>query len=219
MNGRRSSTTAPRSRRIGRGPLGILLVLLVPPIGLIYLWRNQVYRTRGRMLLTVLATVELTLLFLWWMPRGDTVAATLPVPASSQLFTAAPESDVLTALSSLEEIARAQTPPREDSESTVIQIQQEQQLIAQQALLDTVVYSVYHNAKYYHADSICNGQTNSRMLTIRDALREGLGPCPDCDPPVYQAISDEVYATQPPEEGYIQPDPTEPTWEEVWGAG
>ena len=38
-------------------------------------------------------------------------------------------------------------------------------------------------AVYYHATKVCRTQTNGRELTVRDALREGLEPCPNCNPP------------------------------------
>ena len=45
-------------------------------------------------------------------------------------------------------------------------------------------YSVYGSeAVYYHATKVCRTQTNGRELTVRDALREGLEPCPNCNPP------------------------------------
>ena len=47
-----------------------------------------------------------------------------------------------------------------------------------------VSYSVYGSeAVYYHATKVCKTQTNGRELTVRDALREGLQPCPNCNPP------------------------------------
>jgi len=45
------------------------------------------------------------------------------------------------------------------------------------------VYSVFSNAVYYHATKVCRTQTNGRELTVRDALREGMQPCPYCNPP------------------------------------
>ena len=49
---------------------------------------------------------------------------------------------------------------------------------------NTIVYSVYGSeAVYYHATKVCKTQTNGRELTVRDALREGLQPCPNCNPP------------------------------------
>ena len=57
-------------------------------------------------------------------------------------------------------------------------------LVNIEPILNTVVYSVYSNAKYYHVSKVCGNQTNARELTVRKALQEGLEPCPDCNPPV-----------------------------------
>ena len=49
---------------------------------------------------------------------------------------------------------------------------------------NTTVYSVFgDDAIYYHASKVCRTETNGRELTVRDALRAGLQPCPYCNPP------------------------------------
>ena len=50
----------PRRKRRWRGPLGIVLTLILPPVGMAYLWRLGVFRTRGRVVLTVLGAAILT---------------------------------------------------------------------------------------------------------------------------------------------------------------
>ena len=45
---------------------------------------------------------------------------------------------------------------------------------------------MFNNAKYYHATKVCRTQTNGRELTVRDAMREGLTPCPFCNPPAVE---------------------------------
>ncbi|MBE5806870.1 MAG: hypothetical protein E7317_00820 [Clostridiales bacterium] len=197
MNANRSAQPRPRGGLRGyRGPLAILLTLLLPPLGILVIWRLQIYKLRARMLLTAVGTAVMVLFVCSLRQPADVVNAA-PVAGSTELFTEAPKSDVLTALSSLEEIARAQVPESENTDSTVIQVSQENQIAAQQALLDTVVYSVYHNAKYYHGAEDCEGQHNSRQLTIRDALKEGLAPCPECNPPMYEAISYDTPVIEP----------------------
>ena len=53
---------------------------------------------------------------------------------------------------------------------------------------ETTVYSVFgDDAIYYHASKVCRTQTNGRELTVRDALRQGLQPCPYCNPPTVTA--------------------------------
>ena len=55
----------------------------------------------------------------------------------------------------------------------------------QEAILNTTVYAVYNNAKMYHAREVCGTQSNRRQLTVQEALLEGLGACPNCNPPVF----------------------------------
>ena len=66
----------------------------------------------------------------------------------------------------------------------------EEQLEAQreaekQEVLNTIVYCVYNDAIYYHANKICGTQTNGRELTVEEAMSEGLGACKTCNPPVW----------------------------------
>ena len=44
----------------------------------------------------------------------------------------------------------------------------------------TIVYAVTNNATYFHTLPVCDYQTNSRVLTLDDALAEGLVPCEKC---------------------------------------
>ena len=69
-----------------RGIVALILILLLPPIGLIYLWRLGVFQTRGRVLLTALAFVEMMLLFSWGL-FGLISWNSLP-PTDAPLYTA-----------------------------------------------------------------------------------------------------------------------------------
>lgn len=42
------------------------------------------------------------------------------------------------------------------------------------------VYAAYGKPLYYHKADICNGQQNNRSLTLANAEKEQLIPCPDC---------------------------------------
>ena len=52
-----------------------------------------------------------------------------------------------------------------------------------EAILDSTVYCVFNGAEHYHVGMVCRNQSNGRALSIREALAEGLTPCPNCDPP------------------------------------
>ena len=65
----------------GRGLLGLVLTLLLPPVGLFYLWSAGVFRSRGRLVLTGLAAVEMTALVVLLTPHQE-LTSRLPVPAA-----------------------------------------------------------------------------------------------------------------------------------------
>ena len=176
----------------GRGLLGLVLTLLLPPVGLFFLWRQGVFRTRGRLLLTGIATLEMTALFVLLTPHQELTPRT-PVPAAPPLVTAAPQGETLNALSNIEQLLYEQKLAKVlDAGGTARDLlTEEEKLEAQNAeneiAYETLVYSVYSNAVYYHATKVCRTQTNGRELTVRDALREGLQPCPYCNPPTVVA--------------------------------
>ena len=205
MNSRTSNTSRPGYTANVRKPskqhavssrtvLGLLLTFLLPPVGLLYLWHQGVFLTRGRVLLTALATIEMTLLCVWLTPHQELTTRT-PVPGTPAAVTAAPAGQELNALYNIEQLLY------EQQLSQVLQsggtaedlLTEEQKLDAAnaetEAIYNTIVYSVYTDAVYYHADKICRTQTNGRELTVRDALREGLQPCPNCTPPTVDTLS------------------------------
>lgn len=202
MNKRRGSGYSPNVRMPGssrpkpnRAIFGLLLCVLLPPLGLMFLWRMGIFRTRGRMLVTALATVEMAVIAFLLIPR-PTVEAALPVPGTPERVTPAPSSQVLTALSNMDEILRAQqqgTDGATQAPSLLEQLEQEE--AEREQILNTIVYSVYEGARYYHAVTVCGNQSNRRELTVREAMSEGLGACPDCNPPVYGFVT----ATEEPQ--------------------
>lgn len=184
------------ARRPNRGIFSLILCLLCPPLGLMLIWRLGVFRPRGRMLLTCLAMVEMSVAAVLMIPKA--VLETAPVmPAAPSRVTPAPESDVLTALSTMDEILYQQqlqqVIEQGGSEADLLSDEERQaQLQAEQEeILNTIVYCVNSGAKLYHAAPTCGNQSNRRSLTIREAKLEGLGACPDCNPPVVDAITTE----------------------------
>ncbi len=173
----------------GRGLLGLVLTLLLPPVGLFYLWSAGVFRSRGRLVLTGLAAVEMTALVVLLTPHQE-LTSRLPVPAAPPQVTAAPEGETLNALYNIEQLLYeqqlAQVLEAGGTERDLLTEEQKLEVVNQQneEVYNTIVYSVYGSeAVYYHATKVCKTQTNGRELTVRDALREGLQPCPNCNPP------------------------------------
>lgn len=181
-------------RRPNRAIFSLILCLLCPPLGLMLLWRVGIFRTRGRLLLTLLSVIEMSVLAVATMPKAQlqTVSA---VPAVPTRATPAPESDVLTALSTMDDILYQQqlqnVIEQGGSEADLLSEEERQaQLLAEQEeIMNTVVYCVNSGAKLYHTGPICGNQSNRRSLTVREAKLEGLGACPDCNPPVVDAVS------------------------------
>ena len=172
-----------------RALLGLVLTVLLPPLGLFYLWRQGVFRTRGRMVLTSLATVEMALLVVWLTPHAE-LTHRAPVPAAPPQVTAAPEGETLNALYNIGQLLYeqqlAQVVADGGTADDLLTEEEKLELANQQneEAYETVVYSVFgDDAIYYHATKVCRTQTNGRELTVRDALREGLEPCPNCNPP------------------------------------
>ena len=176
-----------------RATIGLVLTLLLPPIGLMYLWHQGVFRTRGRMLVTALATVEMALLVVWFTPHAE-LTPRAPVPAAPPQVTAAPEGQTLNALYNIEQLLYeqqlAQVLEQGGTASDLLTEEEKLEMANQQneEAYETTVYSVFgDDAIYYHASKVCRTQTNGRELTVREALRQGLQPCPYCNPPTVSA--------------------------------
>ena len=86
-----------------RGLVGLVLTVLLPPVGLFYLWQQGVFRTRGRMLLTGLATLEMMGMVVLMTPHQE-LTPRMPVPVPPVQVTASPTEEVLTALYNSEEL-------------------------------------------------------------------------------------------------------------------
>ena len=180
--------TPDRGRSSNRALGGLLLTLLLPPVGILYLWRRGVFRTRGRMLLSALATLEMAVLLMLLLPTSELVQE-LPVAHLPVAATVAPDDGIVTALSNIDQLLaqqQAEAAAASATEEPVTDEEAEAQHAAEQeAILNTIVYSVYSNAKYYHAVEICGTQSNRRALTVREAINEGMGACKNCNPPIY----------------------------------
>lgn len=175
------------AKKNSRALTGLLLTLLLPPLGLIYLWRKGVFRTRGRVLLTTVATIEMAILFAIALPSHD-LSMEAPVPVAPVAATIAPDDGVVTALSNIDELLSQQQAERDAAAGVTPEptVDNAAYLAEQEAILQTIVYSVYgDSARYYHKDSVCGTQSNRRALTVQEAMNEGMGACSQCNPPVY----------------------------------
>lgn len=197
MNDRNYSAYTPNMdvpterKKKNRAVPALLLTLVLPPLGILLMWRKGIFRMRGRALVTLLATIEMSIIFAAAMPQSK-LAQVAPIPQTPAAVTVAPDDTVVNALSNIDQLlAQQQAAQGADMpEATDAPTDEEiaaaaQQAARQQEVLNTIVYSVYNNARYYHASEECEGQTNRRQLTVEQAMSEGLGVCPKCNPPVY----------------------------------
>ena len=171
-----------------RAILAMVLLVLLPPVGIALMWYKGIFELRGRILLTVLSTILLTVMFGFMMPDPVVVEAH-PVAGKAMLRSPLPTDAALNALSNMEELLAGienkpvvNTDLNEVTGMTADETAQ-MELAATSDPMQDVVYSVTVDAKYYHAESECRGQVNKRMLTVGQALSEGLSPCKRCDPP------------------------------------
>ena len=180
--------TPERTRRSNRALGGLLLTLLLPPIGIAYLWRKGVFRTQGRVLLSCVATIEMAVLLALLLPTAE-LPQEAPMAHLPVAVTIAPDDGIVTALSNIDQLLadqQAADAAASATEAPITDAEAEAQHAAEQeALLNTTVYSVFSNARYYHSQEICGTQSNRRALTVQEAMGLGMGACPNCNPPVY----------------------------------
>lgn len=177
-----------RRRRSWRGPLCLLLTLLCPPLGIAYMWRRGVFQTRGMVLLSCMGTVVMSLWIARLLPEQE-IQTDMPIPAIPAQVTIAPDDGTASALSNLDQLLAERQAERdaaagitpEPTSTTSAEF-----LAEQEAILHTIVYAYDGSgARYYHSKPVCNTQSNFRQLTIEQAMLEQMGPCPECNPPVY----------------------------------
>ena len=183
--------TPTAKKKSSRGTFALVLSFVLPPAGIAFLWRRGVFRTRGRLLVTGLSTIWMAVLLAFVLPTSDIVTVA-PVPAAPLAATVAPNDGVVTALSNMDQLLAEKqaaeaalngTPEPTDNSAAIAQHNAQQQ-----AILHTTVYSVFSNAKLYHSREVCGTQSNRRALTVQEAMNEGMGVCPNCDPPVFEGF-------------------------------
>lgn len=187
MTGSRNPYQRPNSGS-GRALCALVLNIVLPPVGLFYMWYAGVFRRRGRVVLTAVAFVEMALIWLWdplgFMPGSTAPMTVSPVPGYAAAVTPAPDDETINALSNIEELLAVgvSNPDTTISPDATPRLTQAEELALKEETYNTIVYSVFRGAKYYHASTVCGNQSNGRALTVREALAEGMGPCPDCNP-------------------------------------
>ncbi len=177
--------------RLSRGGFGAILCVLFPPLGILFLWRMGVFKIRGRVLMTALSTCLMAGVILLALPTSA-LQTESPLPNVPARVTPAPEGEVKTALSNIDQLLYQrqledviqQGGTERDLLSDEEQLKRETE--EQEAILNTIVYAYNGSgARYYHAGPVCGNQSNGRKLTVAEAMEEHLGACSICNPPVY----------------------------------
>lgn len=171
-----------------RAAFSLILLALLPPLGMLLIWRRRIFQTRGRVLLTVLSALLLSAEIYLLLPT-QSVSSVKPSPVKAALRTEIPEDDALNALSNMDELLAGventtviNTDLTEDG-TTVAEQQAQATEEPVTDVMQTAVYCVRSGAKYYHTAAECNGQVNRRSLTVEQAVSEGLTACRRCNPP------------------------------------
>lgn len=157
-----------------RRTLIVLAVLcaLVPPVGIIMLWRAERITLPVRGGLTLLALAAMTLIFFFILRPDSSETDITPMPAAPQYAgygyiasdtpvpTQAPVPPAVVPMVPSGNVSATAEPGGLTDES--------------------IVYAVTNNASSYHLSQICGFQENNRALTLLEALNEGLQPCENC---------------------------------------
>jgi len=172
---------------IAKASSGVLwLTMAAAAICVLVLWRESIFKMRGRMVMTGLALLEMIILISTMLP-STAVRTELPVSVVPAAVTVAPDDSSISTLTNIGAVLYQQE-QLDDTGEVVYQNEEEADAAhraEQEAILDTTVYSVLNGARFYHSGTVCGTQSNRRTLTVREAIAEGMGACPDCNPPVY----------------------------------
>lgn len=143
-----------------------VLCLLLPPVGLICLWRSRHTRTPVRLALSLEALLMMVLVLSLVRPHAG-VSGVTPTPV---------RADRVGYLAAVPQ----QTAQPDDFNVTYYSSETPDD--ANVSLETAYVYAADGIDSYYHATADAENMVNLRQLTYAQALREGLTPCPNCYP-------------------------------------
>lgn len=152
------------------------LCLLLPPAGIILLWRAKKIDIRMRGALSALGFISMTLIFALLMRPTEVVSSIHPMPVTPVQagYGAAPTVYIAPEVTNV--------PAQPDVYFIGGQSSEEEPLHIDPSTLtaESTVYAVTNNASSYHTLPVCDMQENHRMLTLAEAVAEGLVPCEKC---------------------------------------
>lgn len=159
--------------------LGVLC-LLVPPVGILLVWRAQHMDIPTRAIFSAAGFAATTLIFFLLMRPSAAVSNIVPTPATPQMIGYGAAATEPPAAPAVPVAPAPGTAPAAPSVPSAPETPDPSLQTTGELTDDTIVYAVTNNASSYHLNQICGAQENHRSLTLRDALNEGLAPCDQC---------------------------------------
>lgn len=155
-----------------------LLCAVLPPLGLLILWRSRHSTNAMRAAASLLAVCVMTLLLLLCMDSApDSGVRPTPVTPSGIGYgsVALPSSAAAVAPAPVEAVAPAEGSVSVSQEDVSVPVETDAPVEGGQ-----FVYTVSNNPSVYHASEVCDGQVNRRQIALETAINEGLTPCSKC---------------------------------------
>ncbi len=154
------------------------LCLLVPPVGLVMLWRSRRMTFYVRMALSTLAFISMTLIFFFLMRPAEVPSGIRPMPATPMIVGYGSVSQNAAVVPS----APMNVPSQGDAAPAPVVGNASEPVNQNSGVLtgESIVFAVTNNASSYHLYEICDFQENRRALTLAQAIAEGLNPCEKC---------------------------------------
>ena len=171
-----------RTRRAASILLAVLSLAL-PPLGLLLVWHSRRMEAPLRIALSLVGLASMTLAGWLWMRSGRVDLGLMPVPVVP-MYAGYDVAAVETTPVPVEVVSIVPQTPSVFTvtygNGTVDDLTGGGGLPVDPASYVTIVYAQAENATRYHNLQICDYVSNPRVLTLDEAIAEGLQPCEKC---------------------------------------
>ncbi|MBR3504190.1 MAG: hypothetical protein IKO07_08085 [Clostridia bacterium] len=159
------------------------LCVALPPLGLLLAWHSKRMEAPTRIALSLAGLASMTLIGWLWMRSGQVDLGLLPVPvvpmyAGYDAAAIEPTPVPVEVVNVMPNAPSTYTVTYGDG--TVEDLNASGSLPVDPATYVTIVYAQAENAVLYHSQSICDYVNYPRILTLDEAVAEGLRPCEKC---------------------------------------
>ena len=171
-----------RSRRAALILLAVLCVAL-PPLGLLLTWHSKRTEAPVRIALSLAGLTVMTLAGWIWMRAGRVDLGLMPVPvvpmyAGYDVAAIEPTPVPVEVVNVVPDTPSTFTVTYGDG--TVDDLTGTGAMPIDPATYVTIVYAQADNATLYHSQEVCDYVSYPRVLTLDEAVAEGLQPCDKC---------------------------------------